>query len=204
MHILIADDHHLVLDALQMKLGGLAAQVSFTRINSADRLAAVDGSTLDLAIVDLLMPGANAGCHILDLQQRHPELPLVVLSACEESEVVHRLLDAGVRGFISKSDSSEIMLAALQLVLQGGVYVPPLLLRPKSEASQVQLHGNGALTARQLEVLDLLGTGSSNKLIARQLGISEGTVKIHLAAIFRVLGARNRAEAVAKAALAPR
>ncbi len=204
MHILIADDHHLVLDALQMKLGGLAAQVSFTRINSADRLAAVDGSTLDLAIVDLLMPGANAGGHILDLQQRHPELPLVVLSACEECEVVHRLLDAGVRGFISKSDSSEIMLAALQLVLQGGVYVPPLLLRPKNETTQVHLPGNGTLTARQLEVLDLLGTGSSNKLIARQLGISEGTVKIHLAAIFRVLGARNRAEAVAKAASTPR
>jgi len=203
MKILIADDHVLVLEAVQMKLRGLAATVDFICVSDAAGLAAADCAALDLAVVDLGMPG-TVGCnHILALHGRFPALPIIVLSACEDAAVVRRLLDAGVRGFISKTDSSDIMLAAVQLVLSGGIYVPPLILwSDQVPGAAPAAQGEAALpdlTQRQIDVLRLLVRGHSNKVIARQLDIGEGTVKVHVAAIFRALGARNRTEAVASA-----
>jgi len=200
MKILIADDHVLVLEAVQMKLRSLAATVDFICVSDAAGLAAADCAALDLAVVDLGMPG-TVGCgHILALRGRCPILPIIVLSACEDAAIVRRLLDAGVRGFISKTDSSDIMLAAVQLVLSGGIYVPPLVLWSDQVPGAVP-GGAGLpdLTQRQIDVLRLLVRGHSNKVIARQLDIGEGTVKVHVAAIFRALGARNRTEAVASA-----
>lgn len=200
MKILIADDHVLVLEAVQMKLRSLAATVDFICVSDAAGLAAADCAALDLAVVDLGMPG-TVGCgHILALRGRCPILPIIVLSACEDAAIVRRLLDAGVRGFISKTDSSDIMLAAVQLVLSGGIYVPPLVLW-SDQVPGAAPGGAGLpdLTQRQIDVLRLLVRGHSNKVIARQLDIGEGTVKVHVAAIFRALGARNRTEAVASA-----
>jgi DNA-binding NarL/FixJ family response regulator len=122
-----------------------------------------------------------------------------------------------VQGFIPKAYSPDVMLSAIRLVLAGGVYIPPLLLS-NAQAQGWQpgdprvalMAGNSAhgspsnaldglrklLTERQIDVMRLLSQGKPNKLIARDLGISEGTVKIHLAAIFRALNVRNRVEAV--------
>lgn len=122
----------------------------------------------------------------------------------------------GVQGFIPKAYSPDVMLSAVRLVLSGGVYVPPMLLQergngagaippmpstlspPPQQSSQDSLEERlrKLLTERQIDVLRLLSQGKPNKLIARDLGISEGTVKIHLAAIFRALNVRNRVEAV--------
>lgn len=201
MRILIADDHVLVLEAVRMKLADIAPAVEFICVSDAAGLAAVDAARLDLAVVDLGMPGTVGCAHILNLRERFPALPVIVLSACEDAGMVRRLLDAGVRGFISKTDSSDIMLAAVQLVLSGGIYVPPLILwsdHSPGTADAVAAH-LPELTERQLDVLRLLVRGHSNKLIARDLNIGEGTVKVHIAAIFRALGARNRTEAVANA-----
>lgn len=203
MKILIADDHVLVLEAVQLKLRGLAAEVDFTCVSDAAGLAAADCEALDLAVVDLGMPGTVGCSHILALRGRCPALPIIVLSACEDAAMVRRLLDAGVRGFISKTDSSDIMLAAVQLVLSGGIYVPPLVLWSDQATGSVppaaDATGLPDLTQRQIDVLRLLVRGHSNKVIARELAIGEGTVKVHVAAIFRALGARNRTEAVANA-----
>lgn len=201
MRILIADDHVLVLEAVQMKLSGIAPVVEFDCVSDAVGLAAVDSSLLDLAVVDLGMPGTVGCAHILALRERFPALPVIVLSACEDAGMVRRLLDAGVRGFISKTDSSDIMLAAVRLVLSGGIYVPPLILWSDQPAGKDHDAASPLpeLTGRQFDVLRLLVRGHSNKLIARDLNIGEGTVKVHVAAIFRALGARNRTEAVANA-----
>src|SRR4029453_7690036 len=148
-----------------------------------------------------------------------PAVPVVVLSGYEDPAIMRSALERGVLGFIPKAYSPEVMLSAVRLVLAGGVYVPPMMLsalppgvvagpaetvgdaaRGSAAASAQTLeHLRSVLTERQVEVLQLLSQGKPNKLIGRALGISEGTVKIHLAAIFRALNVRNRTEAVVAA-----
>jgi DNA-binding NarL/FixJ family response regulator len=147
-------------------------------------------------------------------------VPVIVLSGYEDPAIMRGALERGVLGFIPKAYSPEVMLSAVRLVLAGGVYVPPMMLsavppgvvagipgasaQPSARGSaagggQTLEHLRNVLTDRQVEVLQLLSQGKPNKLIGRALGISEGTVKIHLAAIFRALNVRNRTEAVVAA-----
>lgn len=209
MRILIADDHQLVIEAVKAKLSELADDVAFTTVTTLEALQALDTAGLDLALVDLGMPGADGIRHIRELRERAPGLPLIVLSGTADTALMRESLDCGAMGFIPKAYSSEVMLLAVKLALAGGVYVPPALLAPVGgmpAAAMAEPRQNGGglsmdgvrqmLTARQMDVLGLLSQGKPNKLIGRALGISEGTVKIHLAAIFRALNARNRTEAV--------
>jgi DNA-binding NarL/FixJ family response regulator len=189
---------------------------------SVDELLAGASDDIDLAVIDLNMPGAEGQAHIDEIRRRHPAVPVIVLSGYEDPAVMRSALERGVLGFIPKAYSPEVMLSAVRLVLAGGVYVPPMMLaalppgviagipnagaaidaaRRGSAAASAQTleHLRNVLTERQVEVLQLLSQGKPNKLIGRALGISEGTVKIHLAAIFRALNVRNRTEAVVAA-----
>ncbi len=223
MKILIADDHRLVIEAVKAKLSELGAGIEFVLALSVDELLAGATDDLDLALIDLNMPGADGQAHIDEIRRRHPAVPVIVLSGYEDPAIMRSALERGVLGFIPKAYSPEVMLSAVRLVLAGGVYVPPMMLTalppgivagvsPTSAAGGEPFArgGNGAsgqtlehlrsvLTERQVEVLQLLSQGKPNKLIGRSLGISEGTVKIHLAAIFRALNVRNRTEAVVAA-----
>lgn len=209
MKILIADDHHLILEGVKSKLAELGDEVVFAVAMTIDEVHAqmCADSLPDLLIMDLSMPGANGLDHVVEVRERFPALPLVMLSGSEDSQQMKALLALGVRGYIPKSYSPDIMLSAVRLVLSGGVYVPPMLLtpevsmsvRPEPDAQDQQGSLDGLrtlLTNRQIDVLKLLSQGKPNKSIARDLNISEGTVKIHLAAIFRALNVRNRVEAV--------
>lgn len=210
MHVLIADDHRLVIEGVKLKMAELAETVDFTVAMTAQELmnvlakADVDYS---LALLDLSIPGANGLSHIEQVRNEHPSLPVVVLSGSEDADLMRRLLDLGVLGFIPKAYSPDVMLSAVRLVLSGGVYIPPMMLGQVSAAVPAAVTPAVAspesidslrriLTERQVDVLRLLSQGKPNKLIARDLGISEGTVKIHLAAIYRALNVRNRTEAV--------
>jgi DNA-binding NarL/FixJ family response regulator len=138
---------------------------------------------------------------------------VIVLSGTEDSAAIRQVLDLGVQGYIVKSSSAELTLSAVRLVVGGGIYVPPEAMKAaaSSTAGPFFSSTNGSdgltskerlatvLTDRQIDVLKLLAKGRPNKLIARELGISEGTVKIHLAAIFRALHVRNRLEALVAA-----
>lgn len=223
MKILIADDHRLVIEAVKAKLSELGAGIEFVLALSVDELLAGATDDLDLALIDLNRPGADGQAHIDEIRRRHPAVPVIVLSGYEDPAIMRSALERGVLGFIPKAYSPEVMLSAVRLVLAGGVYVPPMMLTalppgivagvsPTSAAGGEPFArgGNGAsgqtlehlrsvLTERQVEVLQLLSQGKPNKLIGRSLGISEGTVKIHLAAIFRALNVRNRTEAVVAA-----
>ena len=156
------------------------------------------------------MPGTQGHQHVTKLRAQAPSLPVIVLSGSEDAELMRSLIDLGVLGFIPKAYSPEVMLSAIRLVLAGGIYIPPLLLAhaqaqgwqpaetPATAAGDSKRSVDGLrnlLTERQIDVMRLLSQGKPNKLIARDLGISEGTVKIHLAAIFRALNVRNRVEA---------
>ena len=221
MKILIADDHRLVIEAVKAKLSELEAGIDFVLAMSVDELLASASDELDLAVIDLIMPGAEGQAHIDEVRRRLPAVPVIVLSGYEDPAVMRSVLERGVLGFIPKAYSPEVMLSAVRLVLAGGVYVPPMMLSslppgvvagiPGVGAADGVQRGSGAATAqtlehlrnvlteRQVEVLQLLSQGKPNKLIGRALGISEGTVKIHLAAIFRALNVRNRTEAVVAA-----
>jgi DNA-binding NarL/FixJ family response regulator len=221
MKILIADDHRLVIEAVKAKLSELEPGIEFVLAMSVDELLAGATDDLDLALIDLNMPGADGQAHIDDIRRRHPAVPVIVLSGYEDPAIMRGALERGVLGFIPKAYSPEVMLSAVRLVLAGGVYVPPMMLTalppgmvagmaPQAGAEPLVRGGNGGgtqtlehlrnvLTERQVEVLQLLSQGKPNKLIGRSLGISEGTVKIHLAAIFRALNVRYRTEAVVAA-----
>jgi DNA-binding NarL/FixJ family response regulator len=155
---------------------------------------------LDLALIDLNMPGMPAHYGILEFRQRFPDLPLVILSASESKQDISQALDAGALGYVLKSSPSKVILHALKLVLSGGIYIPAILNESspniQPNAALQTNKSSIALTTRQMEVLSCLLQGMPNKTIARSLELTEGTVKIHLAAIFRALGVNNRTEAV--------
>ena len=219
MKILIADDHRLVIEAVKSKLSELEPGIVFVQALSVDELLARLDDDIDLAVIDLHMPGAEGQAHINEVRLRHPAVPVIVLSGTEDPIVMRSALERGVLGFIPKAYSPEVMISAVRLVLAGGVYVPPMLLSAVplgilagvsmaavsvpdtgvATAAQTLHRLRSVLTERQVEVLQLLSQGKPNKLIGRSLGISEGTVKIHLAAIFRALNVRNRTEAVVAA-----
>ncbi len=198
--IAIADDHPIVREALRSALGTLGSRVSF--VEAFDAAGALElvarHPEISLLLIDLQMPGADGLSTVRAIRELAPQIPVAVVSAQEDPAVVAELLRLGACGFIPKSDSGKVIVNAVRLILAGGVYVPPRLI---NGADAPALAGKAAdspagLTARQIEVLRLLGKGLPNKLIARQLGISEGTVKVHLLAVYRVLKVRNRTAAV--------
>jgi DNA-binding NarL/FixJ family response regulator len=216
MRILIADDHRLIVEGVKLKLAELGPDTEFVEAMDANELSHVihsdRGESFDLALIDLAMPGANEAEHVVDVIETLPHLRVIVLSGSEDPALMKELLGVGVHGFIPKAYSPEVMLSAVRLVLSGGNYVPPMMLQENHTSPPAPSSAKSAslaetsrtleerlrklLTERQIDVLRLLSQGKPNKLIARDLGISEGTVKIHLAAIFRALNVRNRVEAV--------
>jgi len=199
MRVLIADDHPLVRDALARTVRELDAHAEVLQAGDLDGLlrdALQSGA--DLAIVDLQMPGMNALAGLKRVREAVPTLPIVVASGQEDPATIRAVLAAGAMGFIPKSEKPEVLLAALRLVRMGATYVPPRLL-DAVEATAAPDGAAAELTPRQLDVLRLLMRGEPNKVIARVLGLTEGTVKIHIAAILRTLQARNRTEAVVRA-----
>ena len=207
MRILIADDHRLIVEGVKIKLAELGAGTEFSVAMDVDQLrhSLQHDPAPDLALIDLAMPGGDGHAHLAETIRQLPGVPVIVLSGSEDPALMKALLAMGVQGFIPKAYSPEVMLSAVRLVLCGGVYVPPLLLQelddatktasPDEVAASMEERLRKLLTERQVDVLRLLSQGKPNKVIAHNLGISEGTVKIHLAAIFRALKVRNRVEA---------
>jgi DNA-binding NarL/FixJ family response regulator len=196
MKILIADDHVLFREGLRQMLLQLSEEV--TVIEAADhegvlRLAAQHADA-DLALLDLNMPGKEPLAALTAILAQSPTIPIVVLSASENLDEVRRVLDIGAMGFIPKSETAKVILSALRLVLSGGIYIPPILMQKNAV-----LGGRGGavgFTPRQQQVLQRLIMGKSNKEIGREMSLSDATVKVHLAAIFRSLNVNSRAEAV--------
>lgn len=208
MKVLIIDDHAIVRE-------GIAAMLLHSE-GTITVLEAVDGAQglamtrqhpdLDVVLLDLEMPGFSGRPALEEFGKQHPELPVIILSSSEDEQDVRRSLAAGALGYVPKSATTKTLLAALHLVLQGEVYVPPLLLGFEKSPPQsgVQTAKFEHLTERQVEVLQLIEHGMSNKEISAALGLSEKTVKVHVTAIFRALNVANRGQAALAARLAGR
>ena len=200
MQLLMADDHALFRDGFSLLLKQLEPGIRVIEAGcfEAALACACSEPDLDIALLDLNMPGMNGIEGITRFREQAEAVPVVVISASEDAADIRQLLDAGAAGYIPKSSSSQVMLAALRLVLSGGVYVPVNVLRDLDllvEPDQKPRREGAHMTDRQLQVLRLIVQGKSNKIIARELQLSEGTVKIHLASIYRALDAGNRTEA---------
>jgi DNA-binding NarL/FixJ family response regulator len=213
---LVVDDHPLILEALHHVLRQLDREVEVYDARTAAegrKLVAAHPET-GLLLLDLTLPDADGLAVLDELRHDFPAIPVVVLSASDRREDVLRAIDLGAMGFIPKTSSNQVMLQALRLVLSGGVYLPPAALvhqegaeidssrestsEPSPSSSRVTARELG-LTGRQAQVLALILQGKPNKVICRELGLAEGTVKIHVAAILRALNVSTRTQAVIEA-----
>lgn len=198
LKILIADDHELFLDGLRLVLADLDEEVSIDTVRDHRQLQEKAGGTTayDLILTDLAMPGMAWHDSLRLLKEHNPDTPIVILSAVTDTENVLQAVDIGASGFIPKTSSNKIIMSALHLILSGGLYLPSELLNLSSKNTEPAPEHKGPLTPRQLDVLRLMGQGKPNKIIARELDLSEGTVKLHVTAILKALDVTNRTGAV--------
>lgn len=206
MHTLIVDDHAFVCVGLKATLlDGLSDIKVSTASDGAKALDILLNDSIDLAVIDLFMPGddGDGGFDFIDtVCQTYPKLPIIVLSASENPAHIRKCLDIGAKGFVTKSAPKEILFTAITKVLAGDRYIPSALLTAQGDGgrgnSDLQASADNItqlLTERQLEILALISKGLSNKLIARELFLSENTVKVHVSAILRALSLSNRTQA---------
>lgn len=207
MRVLLVDDHELFRQGLKFLLGDLDKGIAFFDADSSEgALAYARGEPMDLVLVDLHMPGANGMDALGAMRAAFDASAVVVLSSEDDPRLIRQAIELGASGFIPKSSTPSVMIAALRLVLAGGTYLPPNVLLgfsgavPAAAQPEAVAHSIEGLSGRQLEVLMKVVQGKANKVIARELQLSEGTVKAHLSAAFRALGVQNRTEAVFVAA----
>jgi DNA-binding NarL/FixJ family response regulator len=200
----IADDHGMyrmgLAFTLKDRLGFDGVEEAASLDEALARLGETDG--IALALFDLSMPGMQSAASLAAVRECYPDLPIAVVSGSDNRADVLSALAAGVNGFVPKGLRDDDLVAALQAILGGAIYVPASLAQGAATAGEpasgtIDL---ARLTPRQRDVLGLLVEGRTNKEIARALDLGHGTVKIHLAAVFRHLGVSNRAAAVAVAA----
>jgi DNA-binding NarL/FixJ family response regulator len=197
---LICDDHALVRDALAGAVASRWPKASI--VQAADFtegwLHAADEP--DLIIADLGMPGADARTGLARLRAAAPDAPIIVVTGSFDDTILLDVLDSGIAGFIPKTSGTDIIVAAIDLVLKGGCYLPPRVIELALANRGSPPGGRKELvTLRQLEVLRLMADGYSNKEIARRLGLSPATIKTHIAQIIAATGAHNRTDAAIRA-----
>lgn len=201
LKILVIEDHALVREGLLQALKVLDEEVDALGAQDADvaleRLAA--HGDMDMILLDLMLPGTSGMALLGVLRKRFPSIPVVILSALDDPDTVMRGLRQGAAGFVPKSSSTELMIDALRQVLAGEIFLPPHL----RDVASTDAHRGGksvaerfGLTPGQMRVLDLLTEGKTNRQIAEMLGVAEGTVKIHVSAIFKAMNVANRSQAL--------
>jgi two-component system, NarL family, nitrate/nitrite response regulator NarL len=199
MRILLADDHHLVREAIASYLTRAAPDISC--VEAADfhqvreRLEEEEDGAFDLIILDYRMPGMNGLAGLDEVRQRLPETAVAVLSGAMDPKEAERALERGAAGVIMKNLRGTALLSALRLMAAGETYVPRTVINalPGRQASRPSFNN---LTPRELDCIEQLVRGSPNREIAERLAISEITVKLHLNSAFKKMGARNRSDAV--------
>jgi two-component system nitrate/nitrite response regulator NarL len=202
MKLLIVDDHPVLRDGLAALLMQVGADTTVLQARDASEgLALVESHIdLDVIILDLAMPGMKGLQALSEFGRKRPDLPVIVLSSSEDPRDVRLALTSGALGYVPKSASPQVLLSAIRLVLNGDLYIPPLILDDPSSAIESETSGadgsrDRLLTARQIEILILLSEGKPNKVIAAALTLSEKTVKAHISAIFKTLNVVNRTQA---------
>ncbi|TWH64865.1 LuxR family two component transcriptional regulator [Azomonas agilis] len=209
--ILIADDHPLFREAIHNVICDGFSQVDILETsNLEDTLSFAltpEHEDLDLILLDLNMPGMHGLNGLISLRNEAPTIPVVIISAEQDKQIVLQAISCGAVGFITKSSPRRQMIEAIEQILKGNVYLPSDIIRTTNpsgrktaaESSSIAPELLQALTRKQLLVLERMTRGESNKQIAYNLDIAETTVKAHVSAILRKLNVHNRVQAILSA-----
>lgn len=191
-HILIVDDHALFRTGLAMILTQVGEAAGISEADSIKEAFDFSESGVDIILLDIHMPGLNGIDGIKPIKEKF-KVPVIILSASDDASLVPKAKSLGASGFINKAAMAEEMVSSITLVLDGGNCFPDDMCElDQDDAKDAGLD----LTPRQVEVLIHLCEGKSNKLIARELAMSENTVRVHVSAILHAIGASNRSEAI--------
>ena len=200
MKVLIVDDHPLFREGLHFILSDLADGLEFDNAAGVKSISAASLKTADLILLDLQTVDSKGLESLHYVRHREPVGSVVVISSDDDPYLIRECIENGAAGFIPKTSEPKVLVAALRLILAGGLYLPP---QAAMEGSNGPAHNksatsdrHGGLTKRQLHAVLLVAKGMANKNIADIMGITEGTVKLHLSAAFKTLNVKNRTEAV--------
>lgn len=212
MKVLIVDDHEVLWSGMRGVVERLAAQqrpdepFEWKGAKCVADAQALKDADFDLILLDYHLPDIEGIAALKAIRSRFETSPVVMISGDERPQAIRSAIEEGAAGYIPKTMPERDMVAALSLVLARGVYLPPAALldadvthqdmEPGVASDAIAAFMAAELTPRQREVFARALRGMPNKLIARELGIAEGTVKVHLAIVFRALGVRNRTEAM--------
>jgi DNA-binding NarL/FixJ family response regulator len=202
VRILVIEDHALVREGLMLALKALEEKDSPAEIlgaRDADEASRIleANDDFDLLLLDLMLPGTGGMAFLGVIRKRHPHIPVVILSAMDDADTVMKSIRQGAAGFVSKASPTDTLLGALREVLAGDIWLPAeyreLSSRRRRAKTVAERFG---LTKSQARVLELLAEGKTNREIGEMLNVTEGTVKIHVSAIFKALGVGNRSQAL--------
>lgn len=200
--VMIIDDHPLFCEALAMTLSSAMGVVSVTTATClSEGLAKLrTGESPDAILLDLNLPDVAGLDGLMRLRGAVPSVPIIVVSSMEDSRIITSAMRAGAAGFIPKHSAREIFVDAIAKVMSGGSFTPEGYVAPKNSSEPIAVSDPASrladLTGQQARILDLVCAGKLNKQIAYDLSIAETTVKAHITAILRKLGAQSRTQAV--------
>ncbi len=202
MRLVIADDHALIRDSLAMLLQTCEPDWQIDQTGDLTGLVRLlTEGNIDLALIDLNMSEKTSEA-LAGLREQFPNTKIAVLTGLNDRGVILDCLSAGVHGYVLKTENVSVLRDAIRSIFSGNIYVPAQLSNLSSSPASLagdRMYSKARLTGGQEEVLQLLATGLSTKGIARQLSLGLGTVKVHLAGVYKALDAHSRLEAVAKA-----
>jgi DNA-binding NarL/FixJ family response regulator len=198
---LICDDHALVREAISGAILSCWPKAEITEASSFTEAWTRVSDGFDLCICDLSMPGADAVSGVQELKQAAPDMPILIVTGSHDDQMLLKLMDAGVNGFVEKNKGGKVMLAAIHLIAAGERHVPSRILEMANK-QDLPLEALIRLTDQQRKVISLVAIGKSNKMIALELGVAPSTIKSHLEQAMRAMGATSRFEAANLARIA--
>ncbi len=193
--ILVVDDHPLIIAAVQGVLTGSGVASAVDQASSLnDARSKLREASYQLVVLDLGLSDSQGMNGLLTLREDFPDIPVIILTSDSSIETVTAAFENNARGFVVKGESPHVLVSAVRTVLNGGTHIPELsgVNLPPSPPST-------PLSPRKLDVLRLLLEGLPNKTIASRLGLSENTIKVHIAGIYAELNVHNRVQAVMRA-----
>lgn len=204
IRILVADDHLIIRQGLRLILetqDGL--EMVGEAVDGEEAIKLCDSVKPDVVLMDLRMPGMDGLTAIERLRQEHPEIAVVILTTFNEDDLMLRGLRLGAKGYLLKDTNRETLFNTIRAAANGETLLKPEImarLLSQTGSPRNSQENQSGLTVREMEVLRRVAQGERSKEIALQLGISERTVKAHLASIYNRLGVDSRAAAIAVAA----
>jgi two-component system, NarL family, nitrate/nitrite response regulator NarL len=198
MKILLIDDHRLFSAGLEILLQELCPGVNITVADGIAK-ALEKTNSYDLILLDFFLPDCKRLDGLLRIRRHYSDVPIAIISSDLDARNIRDCIDHGAMGFVSKSSTPKELLKAIKAILSGETYLPAYCV---TDLPPLQRHATPVidLSPRQKEVLTLVRMGKPDKVIAKELGISDQTVKSHVVAVLSALGARNRTEAMYRAA----